>query len=325
MGSALGAIYIFFIGATGGALLSGLLTDEVGARTAVIVIVVPSTIIGGMLILRGASFIRNDLSLVVAELREEMSEHRRQQESPTEIPALQVADVDFSYGPVQVLFDVGFEVRTGEVLALLGTNGAGKSTILRVIAGLGTPARGVVRLNGRNITYTTPEQRARLGIRILLGGKGVFPAMTVHENLEMAAFVYRGDDADFRRRLDRAYDLFPALADRRQHAASQLSGGQQQMLALAMTLLHDPEVLAIDELSLGLAPLVVQELLGVIERLKVEGMTIILVEQSLNVALSVSDRAVFLEKGEVRFEGPAAELAERDDLARAVFLGREGG
>jgi ABC-type branched-subunit amino acid transport system ATPase component len=141
----------------------------------------------------------------------------------------------------------------------------------------------------------------------------------------MAAFVYRGGDADFRRRLDRAYDLFPALADRRRNAASQLSGGQQQMLALAMVLLHDPEVLAIDELSLGLAPLVVQELLGVLERLKAEGMTIILVEQSLNVALSVSDRAVFLEKGQVRFEGPAAELAERDDLARAVFLGREGG
>jgi ABC-type branched-subunit amino acid transport system ATPase component/predicted MFS family arabinose efflux permease len=325
MGSALGSIYIFFIGATGGALLSGLLTDELGPRTAVLVIVIPSTLIGGFLILRGANFIRNDLSLVVAELREEMTEHARQQESPDDIPALQVADIDFAYGPVQVLFDVGFEVKRGEVLALLGTNGAGKSTILRVIAGLGTPGRGVVRLHGQTITYTTPEQRARLGIRILLGGKGVFPAMTVNENLEMAAFVYRGDRADFRRRLDRAYELFPALAGRRRAAASQLSGGQQQMLALAMTLLHDPEVLAIDELSLGLAPLVVQELLGVIERLKAEGMTIILVEQSLNVALSVADRAVFLEKGQVRFSGPAAELAERDDLARAVFLGTEGG
>ena len=227
-------------------------------------IVIPSTIIGGLLIIRGASFIRNDLSLVVAELREEMDEHRRQQESPTEIPALQVADIDFSYGHVQVLFDVGFEVRRGEVLALLGTNGAGKSTILRVIAGLGTPARGVVRLNGRTITYTTPEQRAKLGIRILLGGKGVFPAMTVHENLEMAAFVYRGDGADFRASpRPRATSCSPRSPTDDATAASQLSGGQQQMLALAMTLLHDPEVLAIDELSLGLAPLVVQELLGV--------------------------------------------------------------
>jgi ABC-type branched-subunit amino acid transport system ATPase component len=220
---------------------------------------------------------------------------------------------------------VSLEIPPGGLVRFEGKNGSGKSTILRVIAGLGTPGRGVVRLHGRTITYTTPEQRARLGIRILLGGKGVFPAMTVHENLEMAAFVYRGDAADFQRRLDRPYELFPALADRRRTAASQMSGGQQQMLALAMVLLHDPEVLAIDELSLGLAPLVVQELLGVLERLKAEGMTIILVEQSLNVALSVSDRAVFLEKGQVRFEGPAAELAERDDLARAVFLGREGG
>src|SRR3954449_2533300 len=194
MGSALGSIYIFFIGATGGALLSGLLTDEFGARTAVIVIMVPSTIVGGFLILRGATFIRNDLSLVVAELQEEMAEHRRQQDKPAEIPALQVADVDFSYGPVQVLFDVGFEVRKGEVLALLGTNGAGKSTILRVIAGLGTPARGVVRLDGQTVTYVAPERRGPLGIRLLPGGKGVFPQMTVRENLEMAAFVYRRDD-----------------------------------------------------------------------------------------------------------------------------------
>jgi ABC-type branched-subunit amino acid transport system ATPase component/predicted MFS family arabinose efflux permease len=325
LGSALGSIYIFLIGATGGALLSGLLADEFGPRVAVLAIVIPSTVIGGFLIVRSARFIRNDLSLVVAELQEEMAEHSRQQEAPDDIPALQVADVDYSYGPVQVLFDVGFEVRRGEVLALLGTNGAGKSTILRVIAGLGTPARGVVRLHGRTITYTTPEQRARLGIRILLGGKGVFPAMTVEENLQMAAFVYRHDDADFNRRLARAFDLFPPLSERRRNLASALSGGQQQMLALAMTLLHDPEVLAIDELSLGLAPLVVQELLVVVERLRSEGMTIILVEQSLNVALSVADRAVFLEKGEVRFSGPAAELAERDDLARAVFLGTEGG
>jgi ABC-type branched-subunit amino acid transport system ATPase component len=263
--------------------------------------------------------------MVVSELREELDEHTRQLAEPEDIPALQVNDIDFAYGSVQVLFDVDFEVRRGEVLALLGTNGAGKSTILRVIAGLGTPSRGVVRLRGRNISYTTPEQRARMGIRILLGGKGVFPAMTVRENLEMAAFVYRGDKADFDRRLQRAFELFPVLEARARALASTLSGGQQQMLALAMTLLHDPDVLAIDELSLGLAPVHVQELLAVVERLKAEGMTVILVEQSLNIALAVSDRAVFLEKGQVRFSGPAAELAERGDLARAVFLGAEGG
>ncbi len=325
MGAALSSIYIFFVGATGGALISALISDAFGPRAAVLSLVIPSTVIGGYLIIRSAQFIRNDLSMVVAELREEMEEHERRLEAPDSVPALQVVDVDFAYGPVQVLFDVGFEVRHGEVLALLGTNGAGKSTILRAVAGLGTPSRGVVRLNGRNITYTTPEQRARLGIRILLGGKGVMPAMTVQENLEMAAFIYRGDRNEVRLRLDRAYDQFPALSEKRKATASTLSGGQQQMLALAMVLLHDPEVLVIDELSLGLAPLLVEELLVLIERLKSEGMTIILVEQSLNVALAVADRAVFLEKGQVRFSGPAAELAQRDDLARAVFLGTEGG
>jgi ABC-type branched-subunit amino acid transport system ATPase component/predicted MFS family arabinose efflux permease len=325
MGAALSSIYIFFVGATGGALLSALIADAFGPRAAVLSLVIPSTVIGGYLIVRSARFIRNDLSMVVAELREELEEHQRRTDAPDTVPALQVANVDFSYGPVQVLFDVGFEVHRGEVLALLGTNGAGKSTILRAVAGLGTPSRGVVRLNGRNITYTTPEQRARLGIRILLGGKGVLPAMTVQENLEMAAFIYRGDREEVRRRLDRAYAIFPALSEKRKAIASTLSGGQQQMLALAMVMLHDPEVLVIDELSLGLAPIVVQELLALIERLKADGMTIVIVEQSLNVALAVADRAVFLEKGQVRFSGPAAELAERDDLARAVFLGTEGG
>jgi ABC-type branched-subunit amino acid transport system ATPase component len=164
-----------------------------------------------------------------------------------------------------------------------------------------------------------------MGIRLLPGGKGVFPEMTVRENLEMAAFVYRGDKEDQERRIAKVLDLFESLAERQAQLAGSLSGGQQQMLALAAVLLHDPEVLLIDELSLGLSPIMVQELLKVVERLKADGTTIVIVEQSLNVALAMADRAVFLEKGEVRFEGDAHELLERDDLARAVFLGREGG
>jgi ABC-type branched-subunit amino acid transport system ATPase component/predicted MFS family arabinose efflux permease len=325
MGAALASIYIFFIGATGGALLAAVLSDAIGTRATIIVLSVPTTIIGGFLILRSSSYIRNDLSMVVEELQEEMEEHQRKQAAPETIPVLQVRNVDFSYGPVQVLFDVDIEVARGEVLALLGTNGAGKSTVLRVIAGLGTPSRGVVRLAGRTITYVSPEQRAKLGIHMLIGGKGVFPQMTVRENLEMGAFAYRSDPADMEARIDRVLALFPRLAERARQAAGSLSGGEQQMVALARTLLHDPEILIIDELSLGLAPLVVQELLTTIERLKGEGMTIIIVEQSLNVALAIADRAIFMEKGQVRFSGSARELAERDDLARAVFLGREGG
>jgi ABC-type branched-subunit amino acid transport system ATPase component len=190
-----------------------------------------------------------------------------------------------------------------------------------VASGLETPSRGVVRLNGQDITYTTPEQRSRLGIHLLPGGKGVFGEMTIAENLEMGGFVYRSDKAELHRRTERVYALFPALTERRKERADSLSGGTQQMLALAIAMLHDPQVLIIDELSLGLAPIVVQELIGVVEGLKAEGVTLIIVEQSLNVAAAIAERAVFLEKGRVRFEGPIRDLMERDDLARAVFLG----
>jgi ABC-type branched-subunit amino acid transport system ATPase component/predicted MFS family arabinose efflux permease len=320
---AVGAIYLFFFGATGGAVLSAGLDQAFGPRPAVLIVMIPTTIIGGFMIIRGSRFIRNDLSLVVVELQEEMEEHRRQAGDPSSIPVLQLNNVDFSYGHVQVLFGVGLEVRRGEVLALLGTNGAGKSTALKVAAGLVTSDRGVVRLNGRTVTYATPEQRSRLGIHLLPGGRGVFSEMTVMENLEMGGFAYRSDRADLRRRISRVLSMFPVLEASKGRRASTLSGGQQQMLALAIALLHDPQVLMIDELSLGLAPIVVQELIEVVERLKAEGVTMIIVEQSLNVAAAIADRAVFMEKGQVRFEGPIRDLLERDDLARAVFLGGE--
>jgi ABC-type branched-subunit amino acid transport system ATPase component/predicted MFS family arabinose efflux permease len=320
---AVGAIYLFFFGATGGAVLSAGLDQAFGPRAAVLIVIIPTTLIGGYMIIRGSRFIRNDLSLVVLELQEEQEEHRRQEADPSSIPILQLNNVDFSYGHVQVLFNVAFEVRRGEVLALLGTNGAGKSTALKVAAGLVTADRGVVRLNGRTVTYATPEQRSRLGIHLLPGGRGVFGEMSIQENLEMGGFAYRGDRAELRRRIERVLAMFPALEAARSRRADTLSGGQQQMLALAIALLHDPQVLMIDELSLGLAPIVVQELIEVVERLKADGVTMIVVEQSLNVAAAIADRAVFMEKGQVRFEGAIADLMERDDLARAVFLGGE--
>jgi ABC-type branched-subunit amino acid transport system ATPase component/predicted MFS family arabinose efflux permease len=320
---AVGAIYLFFVGATGGAILSAGLDQAFGPRAAVLIVMIPTTLVGAYMIIRGSRYIRNDLSLVVVELQEEMEEHRRQAEDPGSIPVLQLNNVDFSYGHVQVLFGVGFEVRRGEVLALLGTNGAGKSTALRVAAGLVTSDRGVVRLNGRTITYATPEQRSRLGVHLLPGGRGVFGEMTVMENLEMGGFAYRNDRAELRRRIEQVLGLFPVLQAAKGRRADTLSGGQQQMLALAIALLHDPQVLMIDELSLGLAPIVVQELIEVVERLKQQGVTMIIVEQSLNVAAAIADRAVFMEKGQVRFEGAIADLLERDDLARAVFLGGE--
>jgi ABC-type branched-subunit amino acid transport system ATPase component len=268
------------------------------------------------MIIRSAHFIRNDLSLVVVELQEELEEHRRQEADPDDIPVLQLSNVDFSYGHVQILFGVSFEVKRGEVLALLGTNGAGKSTALNVASGLEVPAARVVRLNGRDITYTTPEQRSRLGIHLLPGGKGVFGPMTVAENLEMGGFVYRSDGRAAP--ADRpGLRALPGPEGSPGERADSLSGGQQQMLALAIAMLHDPQVLMIDELSLGLAPIVVQELIGVIDGLKAAGVTLIIVEQSLNVAAAIADgRSSWRRGGALRGSDPRPDGTGRPGAGR---------
>jgi len=325
LGTALGVMYVVFIGGFAGGILADFFTNQLGVRGAVLVLGIPSSIIGSLMLMNGARYIRNDLSLVVEELLEEQAEQRKRAEEGARTPVLQLANIDFSYGTVQVLFDVNFEIHRGECVALLGTNGAGKSTILRVASGLEVPERGVVRLNGRNITYVAPEARARMGIMQLPGGKGVFPSLTIAQNLSVSARLNGGTRDEVDRRVDEMFELFPELEQRKKQAARSLSGGQQQMLALARVLMQEPEILLIDELSLGLAPLVVQRLLELVDTLKERGQTMLIVEQSLNVALAIADRAIFLEKGEVRFEGPAHELIERDDLARAVFFGTEGG
>ena len=318
-------VFVFLMGGFFGGLIVGQLSDAYNERTAMLVAAPPAALIGGALIIYGSRFVRSDISRSVEELVEEQEEQRRAAADPASVPALQVHNLDFAYGSVQVLFDVSFEVARGEVLALLGTNGAGKSTLLRAVSGLGIPDRGVVRLGGRTITYAEAEDRFAAGLVQLRGGAGVFEDLSVADNLRVSVLAAGLDEAEVEARSQRALSLFPALADRTGTTGRELSGGQQQMLALAMALMHEPEVLLIDELSLGLAPLVVQELLGVVERLRLGGQTMVIVEQSLNVALAFADRAIFMEKGRIRFEGPAQELAERDDLARAVFLGGEGG
>jgi ABC-type branched-subunit amino acid transport system ATPase component len=236
-------------------------------------------------------------------------------------PLLGVDGVDFSYGQLQVLFGVSLEVHQGEALALLGTNGAGKSTLLRVIAGLEAPSAGSVTMSGRELVGASPQRVAAAGLLLIVGGRSVFTDMTVAENLEMQATQIRGERALVRERTERVFHTFPRLAERLAQPAGRLSGGEQQQLALAKALLLDAKVLCIDELSLGLAPVVVGELLEIVRRLHEEGVTLVVVEQSLNIAAQVCERAVFLEKGAVRFEGRTAELLEHDDIARAVFLG----
>jgi len=239
-------------------------------------------------------------------------------------PLLRVEGIDVSYGPVQVLFDVDMEVAEGEIVALLGTNGAGKSTLLKAIDGLVKPTRGRIEFAGTNYAGYTADVVTRCGISLMPGGKGVFPTMSVEENLRLAGWLLRKRPDDLAAARARVLDLFPILAARIGEMAGNLSGGEQQMLALAQAFMNSPRLLMIDELSLGLAPTVVGQLLDVVRRIHEAGTTIILVEQSVNVALTLAERALFMEKGEVRFEGPAAELLERPELLRSVFLTRAG-
>jgi ABC-type branched-subunit amino acid transport system ATPase component len=237
---------------------------------------------------------------------------------------LAVEDIDFSYGPLQILFGVSLRVRRGEALALLGTNGAGKSTLLNVMAGLSAPRAGHVWLEGTPVTGMAAEELVRHGLVLIKGGHGVFKDMTVAENLDVQAMSLRRLGLEAPRRRARVLQTFPRLAERLSLRAGLLSGGEQQQLVLAKAVMLEPKVLCIDELSLGLAPIVVQELLAIVRALHEQGMSIVLVEQSLNIASELCRRAVFLEKGLVRFEGPTRQLLERDDIARAVFLGTQG-
>jgi branched-chain amino acid transport system ATP-binding protein len=240
--------------------------------------------------------------------------------SPAGPAVLELAGVDFSYGALQVLFGVTFDVREGEILALLGTNGAGKSTTLNAISGIVEPDGGNVFFRGEAITGEAPEHTVARGIVQVPGGRGIFPGLTVEDNLRMGGFLLRNRKAELAARLDEVFALFPRLAERRQQQAGTLSGGERQMLTLGQSFLLRPQLLLIDELSLGLAPAVVQDLLEAVRRMNAAGVTIVIVEQSVNVALTLAERAYFMEKGEVRFSGPTARLLQRRDLLRSVFL-----
>jgi branched-chain amino acid transport system ATP-binding protein len=233
---------------------------------------------------------------------------------------LRLDNVHAFYGPIQVLFSIDLEVNDGEIVALLGTNGAGKTTILRVISGVKRPALGDVVWNDESIKDLRPPDVLKRGIVHMPGGRGVFPGMTVEENLEVAGHSFGRDAERLRARIAAVLEAFPLLAQRRRQVAGSLSGGQQQMLTLAKSFIVEPKLLLIDELSLGLAPKIVEELLEVITRLNREGVAVVLVDQHVDLALSIANRAYFLERGEIRFSGPAKKLRGRDDLLRSVFL-----
>jgi ABC-type branched-subunit amino acid transport system ATPase component/ABC-type branched-subunit amino acid transport system permease subunit len=228
--------------------------------------------------------------------------------------------VDAGYGQVQILFDVAMHIDAGETVALLGTNGAGKSTILRVVSGLMRPQAGRVHFDGEDVTAWSPAERVAAGLVTVPGGRGVFGSLTVRDNLRLAAWSRRSEPDFVAATMERIFELFPPLKAREHQKGSALSGGEQQMLTIAQALLCKPRLLLIDELSLGLAPTVVARLLDVVREMNRDGVTVLVVEQSVNVAVSIAERAVFMEKGAVRFTGATAALIERPDLLRAVFL-----
>ncbi|MEZ5220575.1 MAG: ATP-binding protein [Ilumatobacteraceae bacterium] len=317
--AALAGIYLAGIGGVAGALLLGSLDRRFGVAGALVGVVVPGVI--GALVLRSASrTIDDDLDRMIDELADEEAQAADRRAGRTS-PLLEVHHVDHSYGQVQVLFGVDLRVEHGEIVALLGTNGAGKSTVLRVVSGLGLPSRGTVRFDGRDITWLDAERRVPLGILQVAGGRAAYGDMSVLDNLLVQAHSLGGDTRAVTAGVDRALAAFPRLDERRHQLASTLSGGERQMLALSKAFVLRPKLLLVDELSLGLAPKVVGELLEAVRRLHADGVSVVLVEQSVNVALSVAHRAYFLERGRVQFEGPASDLAGRTDLLRSVFLG----
>jgi ABC-type branched-subunit amino acid transport system ATPase component len=276
-------------------------------------------VLGALIIASAGSLIQADLDRMIDDVLES-EEIRRLRASGEHLPMLAARGIDFSYGQLQVLFDVDFSVDDGEMVALLGVNGAGKSTLLKVISGIGLPFHGSVRFRGQEITYLDAERRLRLGITQIPGGRAVFGPMTVVENLRSFGYTIASDKRKVDEAIATAFEAFPRLDERRNSLAATLSGGEQQMLGLSKALMLEPRLLLIDELSLGLAPVIVQQLLKMVRRINEQGTAVVLVEQSVNIALNLVDHAYFMEKGEIRFDGKARDLLRRDDLLRAVFL-----
>ena len=232
---------------------------------------------------------------------------------------LSVSSLSVVYGEVEAVSRVDFALEKGQVLALVGANGAGKSSTLGAIAGLVRPAGGAIRLDGRDIAGLPAEQIARMGVALVPEGRRIFQSLTVAENLRLGGAVHQSA-ADLKERMAEMLDLFPILRRYFQNKGGNLSGGEQQMLAIARALMSRPRLLLLDEPSLGLAPQVIDAVFDLIEQLKHRGLTILLVEQNVSLALDVAEHAVVLANGAVALTGPAAELAN-SDLVRQAYLG----
>jgi ABC-type branched-subunit amino acid transport system ATPase component/MFS family permease len=297
--------------------LASVIGDDYGLRVGIIVFV-PVFLLGAYILASGGAHIAGDIEKVRVSTLARAESRRQRLEGRSQL--LMVRGLRAGYGQLDVLFDVDLDVGDGEMVALLGTNGAGKSTLLRVVSALLVPSAGAVMFDGRDITAADPRRIVEAGVVHVPGGRGVFPGLSVAENLGLAGRRHHGRGRVRTAALEAVLESFPPLARRRTTLAGELSGGEQQMLSLALAFLCEPRLLLIDELSLGLAPAVVSELTGRIREVSRTGVTVVLVDQSLSTALALAERAAFMERGTVRFSGPTTDLLQRDDLARAVFL-----
>ena len=233
---------------------------------------------------------------------------------------LRLESVEIFYGAIQAVRGVSLEVRAGEVVAIIGANGAGKSTLLKGIAGLESMRTGRVFIDGQDATTIPPHKRVSLGIALSPEGRGVFPDQTVYDNLLLGAYQKKYDDSTLAKKVSEAFELFPRLEERAQQLAGTLSGGEQQMLAMARALMSEPRLLLLDEPSLGLAPLIIRDIFRTIATLRQRGLTILLVEQMATQALAAADRAYVLETGRITLEGSGTELLNNAQV-RAAYLG----
>ncbi|GAC1528577.1 MAG: hypothetical protein NVS3B12_00730 [Acidimicrobiales bacterium] len=287
----------------------------------VFAIVIPFALVSAIVRLSAAPLFELDRRAVIAATV--AAEDWRAAKRAGSTKLLVCRDVDVEYNGVQVLFGLDFEVDEGDIIALLGTNGAGKSTLLRAISGTQEASSGAIVFDGRDITHSPPNETARRRVVHMPGGRGVFPGLTVRDNLLLGNWM-SDDAADGRARMTEVLEMFPILRERADAVASALSGGEQQMLSLAQAFLGRPKLLMIDELSLGLSPAVVGQLVEIVKEIHRRGTTVIVVEQSVNVALSIAERAVFMEKGEIKFDGATTELLRRPDILRAVYVKGSG-
>jgi branched-chain amino acid transport system ATP-binding protein len=234
---------------------------------------------------------------------------------------LEAEGLQLAYGEISACRDVSLHVAQGEIVTLIGANGAGKSTTLRAVAGALLPRAGSIHFRGHDITRLPSYERSKLGISLVPEGRRVFPFLTVRENLELGAFKYRKEGAKVRGLMDKVFDMFPRLRERRSQNAGTLSGGEQQMLALGRAIMSEPHLICLDEGSLGLAPMVVQATFRTIKAINAAGTSVLLVEQNARYALETASRGYVLQTGSIIASGPCAAL-RNDDRVRQAYLGR---